>query len=281
MNVTRFNGSHRLKRRAFTLIELLVVIAVISILASLLLAVLGSAKEKARRIQCVSRHKQWGLAFRQYTLDNDDWIAREGTPRNGRIRLHNWADIYGREAPEGSRLERTSDDSWFNALAPYLDIKPASYYAEPPLRQRFYESRSLFHCPSARFPAEARSANWLFVYFSIAMNSQLITPFNRPTVRYSTIDNPNVVVFLDNLLKGEEVVDPNQDDFDLGQPASWATRFAGRRHGDTGVISFSDGRSEWVKGERVVRTTPGDPFRGAARLEGPEFIWEPDLLNYK
>src|SRR5262249_26070445 len=106
--------------RAFTLIELLVVIAIIAILAAMLLPALSSAKAKAKRINCVSNLKQWGLAGQIYGSDNNDAIPRDGMDKSG---------MYPGGGPDG-----TPDDTnaWFNLYPQNVAERTLQQYFHDP-----------------------------------------------------------------------------------------------------------------------------------------------------
>ncbi len=66
-------------RTGFTLVELLVVIAVIAVLAALLFPVFASVREKGRQVTCAGNLHQLGLAFVQYSGDNDEKYPLPGS----------------------------------------------------------------------------------------------------------------------------------------------------------------------------------------------------------
>jgi len=152
---------------AFTLIELLAVIALIAILAAFLLPALHRAQGKARSAQCISNLRQWGLAFRQYADDNQDFLPRRG---QGIQPL--------------AQIDRPED--WFNALPPYLSSKSYRRYfaANQKLKPR---SKSIFVCPAATDPGSNH-----FLPYGMNMN---LCPWNLlQQTKFAEVVLPSQVV---------------------------------------------------------------------------------------
>ncbi len=67
-------------RTAFTLVELLVVVAIIGILVGLLMPAVNNAREAARKVSCVNRLRQLGLALSEYEAAYKYFPAGRMTP---------------------------------------------------------------------------------------------------------------------------------------------------------------------------------------------------------
>jgi prepilin-type N-terminal cleavage/methylation domain-containing protein/prepilin-type processing-associated H-X9-DG protein len=101
-------------RRGFTLIELLVVIAIIAVLIALLLPAVQSAREAARRAQCVNNLKQLGLAVHNY-------VSQQGTLPLGD--LFPAATAYAANGVQGNGANEWSY-CWTVCILPQIEQQP-------------------------------------------------------------------------------------------------------------------------------------------------------------
>src|SRR5439155_20274317 len=75
-------GDLRARRRAFTLVEVLTVVAVMTVLAAIVLPVLGSVREAAHGGACMSNLRQLAAAFHMYSEDFDERLPGSGIVLN-------------------------------------------------------------------------------------------------------------------------------------------------------------------------------------------------------
>lgn len=113
---------------AFTIIELLVVIAIIAILAGILIPILGTAREQARRAVCRSNLKQIGVAITMYS------------------------DQYNGQMPyQGFIICNTSTFTISHFDWTYMPYPPMRPLGLGLLYPRYLSDLSVFFCPSANY----------------------------------------------------------------------------------------------------------------------------------
>jgi prepilin-type processing-associated H-X9-DG protein/prepilin-type N-terminal cleavage/methylation domain-containing protein len=207
---------------AFTIVELLVVIAIIAILASLLLPALATAKQKARKTQCLNNLRQWAIALAFYAEDNDGCIPRRG---------QGVQPLFLIDRPE----------DWFNALPPVIDLPSYNSLA---LSSTIPDSndRTVFVCPSAKRGASTH-------FLSYAMNIYL-SPWIRPVPhRIDEIARPDTLVFLADGPGGYSSTAPSVNAYSLQA-----------RHNDRANVAFLDGHVQSFSGS-YLGCGAGDPQR--------------------
>jgi prepilin-type N-terminal cleavage/methylation domain-containing protein len=135
---------HKSNRGGFSLIELLVVISIIAVLVSLISPAVQSAREAARRTQCLNNIRNLGLAISEFTtVSNNQYPLLEDSPWTGNSP---WA-----MTNPGTRS--TTGKSWVAQIIGYLD--------QPALARQLIQAGGIIDSSGNPFTGKDASGNAL------------------------------------------------------------------------------------------------------------------------
>jgi prepilin-type processing-associated H-X9-DG protein/prepilin-type N-terminal cleavage/methylation domain-containing protein len=197
----------------FTLVELLVVVGIIALLISILIPVLGKAREQANRVKCMSNLRQVGHVMQMYRNDN----------RN----VHFPSGNYGYWDDPASGKSLTAWDLrayWGVAYLPYV-VRTADYDGLDGEAVQL-NGRSLWRCPSTITFADPGYSDQDKAPCAFGLNWEVI---GRNASRFK---NPSDLIVAHDA--AEQLLDGNGD---------WLTSW--ERTGGTTFVQVAQNISQW------------------------------------
>ena len=231
-----------------TLIELLVVIAVVAILASLLLPVITSTKEAARRAKCKSNLRQWGVALNLYGMDHEDRLpvltnqdgVPGGWPWDCPSTVATNLEQYGAQRPIlycPSFPQQNNEELWdfsANPRSPGRDYRVLGYVMTFPFAARLW-STNINHTLSVG-PMD------------VGGQEMLASPSDRVVIADAVISD------------GDDQVNRANNryhDVSGGWPNHRTSHINGANYPNGGNLLFLDGHVEWRPFKQMVVRTDG------------------------
>ncbi len=251
----------RTAKLAFTLIELLVVIAIIAILAAMLLPALSKAKSRAQTTACLNNMKQWGIAFRMYTDDNNDFVPEEGNVGTPVV-------------------DPVNVDAWYNSVTPLIgSMTLSNMYRLTPPNPPLPGSQTIFSCPGApdyRKAAHpyANPPTFARAFFMYGENGRLCINKGGPTRSVPNTKLSGVKVSSDTIFLAE--VDPNSPDNSNVAQSNVTGQYAVARHNQRGNFAMCDGSSRGGRTNEFLRTSTESNNASEEWRVGRKMYWYPN-----